>query len=210
MNIPLFIPIIWAAALGAVALLGFGSYALFSEDPKKNKLGVLGMTASGKTRFLCCLRNIPFVEKSTSIEKYEPFIYRHDGKVIHVDAGIDIGGSDLFWNEYNRIIEKSDVIFYFLDISRYLDDATLKDRVSYRRACNSRIEHIHSAKKEIQENVVIVGTHLDLCTVDKTMLKAKFLKLNKNKSYYTILKHIEFIDLTNTNQLRNFIKKVFK
>lgn len=209
MNIPLFVPLIWGAALGVITLLGFGGYALFSKDPEKNKLGVLGMQSAGKTRFLSHLRNITFRDKGTQIEKYDPFIHKYDGKVIHIDAGVDIGGGSMYRNEYNRIIKKSNVIFYFFDISKYLDDSPYEG-VGYRRACNSRIEHINSAGKELKNSIVVVGTHIDLCTKNEAKVKSEFLKLVKDKYYYSVLKNTELIDLTNTNQLNEFIKKVFK
>ena len=211
MNLPLFLPLIWGVGLGAAALLGLGGYAFFSEgeDPEKNKLGILGMQSAGKTRFLSFLRNIPFIDKGTEIEGYDPFIYNHDGKVIHIDAGEDIGGGDLYRDEYDRILKKSDVIFYFFDISKYLKNNTTHG-IGYRRASNSRIEHISSAITGSKKNIILVGTHFDLCSKGKSKVKSEFLKINEHKHYYTILKHLELIDLTDENQIQNFTKKVFK
>ncbi|RKS53790.1 hypothetical protein BC962_2046 [Gillisia mitskevichiae] len=213
MNLPLFIPIIWGVALGAATILGLGigSYAFFSksEDPEKNKLGILGMQGAGKTRFLSYLRNIPFVDKETEIQTYSPFTYKSHGKVIQIDSGEDIGGGNLYRDEYDRIIKKSNVIFYFFDISKYLNDP-IQEGISYRRASNSRIEHINSIDKFSKKNILIVGTHFDLCKNNQKEVRSEFLKLNENKSYYSILKQIELIDLTHNDQLKNFTKKVFK
>jgi hypothetical protein len=211
MNIPLFLPIIWGVGLGAVALLGLGGYALFSEgeNPQKNKLGILGMQGAGKTRFLSFLRNIPFVDKGTEIELYDPFIYKHDEKVIHIDAGEDIGGGDLYRDEYDRILEKSDVIFYFFDISKYLKNQ-ISNGIRYRRASNSRIEHISSAITTSKNNIILVGTHFDMCAKSRAKAKSEFLKINEHKHYYAVLKQLELIDLTDNSQIRNFTKKVFK
>lgn len=211
MTLPLFIPIIWGVALGAAALLGLGSYAFFSvsEDPEKNKLGILGMQGAGKTRFLSYLRGVPFFDKGTEMEKYNSFIYKSQGKVIHIDSGEDIGGGNLYRDEYDRIIKKSSVIFYFFDISKYLNDS-IQEGISYRRASNSRIEHISSIDKFSKTNILIVGTHFDLCKNSQREVKSEFLKLNENKSYYSVLKQIELIDLTTNDQLKNFTNKVFK
>lgn len=212
MMTPLILPfVVWGAAIGVTALLGLGGYALFSEgeDPEKNRLGILGMQWAGKTKFLSFLRGVPYVEKQTSIEHYKPFTYRYGEKVIPIDAGLDIGGGNMFRGEYNRILENSNVIFYFFDISRYLNDDSTEG-VSYRRACNSRIEHIHSGKKGKNTSVVYIGTHIDKCKKDEAKVRSEFFKLIDDKYYYSDLKKTEFINLTNTNQLRNFINKVFK
>lgn len=212
MNLPLFLPPfwIWVAAVGVPAIFGLGRYAFFSEgeDPDKNKLGVLGMKKAGKTKFLSFLRNVPYVEKDTEIEPYKPFKYTHETKVIHIDAGVDIGGGNLYRSEYNRIIEKSDVVFYFFDISKYLKNSPY-ETVGYRRACNSRLEHIYTTGKEIKKHIVVVGTHIDKCKKREAKIKSEFLKLNDSKSYYSVLKNIEFTDLTDTSLLRSFINKVF-
>jgi GTPase SAR1 family protein len=209
MNLPLFIPIIWGAAIGAVAILGLGSYKLFSDDPSRNKLGLLGMQASGKTKFLCHLRNKAYIAKSTEIEPFNPFEYDNAGNKIYIDAGLDIGGGDLYRSEYNRIIKNSDVIFYFFDISKYLNDKN-QGGIGYRRASNSRLEHIKSTAANMDIQIVIVGTHIDLYSKGKAKAKSKFLKLNENKSYFSILRNIELINLNDEKQLRNFTKKVFK
>lgn len=179
------------------------------EDREKKRLGVLGMEASGKTRFLSYLRNIPFIDKTTSKEKYDPFDHDYDGKIIQIDAGLDIGGGSLYRKEYSRILKKSDFIFYFLNIKKYLDDSPYEG-VGYRRACNNRIEHVYSGEKDINSEIVIVGTHIDLCGKNETKVNSEFLNLNEHKSYYPVLKNIEFVDFTKTDQLVNFVKKVFK
>ena len=206
----LFIPlvVIWAAAAGASAVVGVvGRYYYKKNSQKKYKLGVLGMQGAGKTRFLSYLRNVPYVEKGTSKEPYESFTYKFEKKEILIDAGVDFGGGDLYRVEYNRIIKNSDVILYFFDIDRYLNEKSKTEEVSYRRACNSRIEHIHSADKEA--DIVFVATHIDLCKKVEEEVRLEFLKLIENKSYYSSLKDVELIDITNKDQLNRFIDKVF-
>lgn len=208
-SISLILPIvIWGAAIGVAALLGVGGHALF-KDPKKNKLGVLGMRGAGKTRFLSHLRNIPFVERNTGRELYKPFIYKSGNKSISIDAGLDIGGDNFFVHEYNKIITNSDVILYFFDIFKYLDNNSLAEGVNYRRVCNSRFEHVYSAGKGMKISVVFVGTHIDRCQKVEAKVKSEFLSLVEGKPYFPVLKRVEFIDLTNTKQLRDFIQEKF-
>jgi len=178
------------------------------EDSREISLGILGMQGAGKTRFLCHLRGVPFVDKATGKEPYNPFNYKIEELLICVEAGEDLGGGNIYRDEYDRIIDKSDLLFYFFDISKYLNN-TLTEGISYRRASNSRIEHISSTSEQT-ENIIIVGTHLDLCSQSKEEVQNEFLKLNENKVYHPILKRIELINLTDENQLKDFTNKIFK
>jgi len=209
-NLPLFIPIVlWG--LGAVAtatVTYFGGRALFKKKAR-TKLGVLGMQAAGKTRFLSYLRNIPFVEKETSKEEYKPFTYKYEKKIIRIDTGFDIGGGNIFKDEYISIIRKSDIIFYFFDISKYLNNKAVAENINYNRECNSRFELIYSETTKIKTPVIFIGTHTDLCPKDINTTRKEFLNLIKDKSYYSSLKNLVTINLTNKNEITNFIDKIF-
>jgi hypothetical protein len=211
MNIPLFIPIIpalWSLAVATAAY--FGIRQLFNKK-EATKLGILGMQASGKTRFLSFLRNIPFIDKTTGgKEEYKPFTYKYNKKVIHIDTGVDIGGGNIFKDEYTSIIKKSEVIFYFFDISKYLNDNIIVEGINYRRECNSRFELVYSEANKIKIPTIFIGTHIDLCLKDETTVRKEFLNLIKDKSYYSYIKDPNIINLTNKSQLRNFIDKIFK
>ncbi|MEW4925772.1 GTPase domain-containing protein [Algibacter sp. 2305UL17-15] len=210
MNIPLFIPIaLWGLAAAATATATyFGGRAIFKRK-NRTKLGVLGMQAAGKTRFLSFLRNIPFIEKSTDKEEYKSFTYRHNKKAIRIDTGIDIGGGSIYKDDYISIIKNSDVVFYFFDISKYLNNEIKSGEFNYKRECNSRFELVFSESKKLEIPTVFIGTHSDQCLKDQKVIRKEFLNLLKNKSYYSSLKDVVIINLTNTKQLENFIDKVF-
>ena len=175
---------------------------------KEINLGILGMQGAGKTRFLCHLRGVPFTDKATGKEPYDSFQYNCDDLLIWVEAGEDFGGGNLYRDEYDPIIDKSNLLFYFFDISKYLNNDQTEG-ISYRRASNSRIEHINSTSVE-NDNIIIVGTHLDLCKKSKEEIQNEFLKLNEDKTYYPVLKRIELINLTDKGELKDFTDKIFK
>lgn len=218
------IPII--IGIGAT-LLGVAVGGVFF-DKKKNKLGVLGMQQAGKTKFLSFLRGIPYVERSTIREEYEPFTIRlKEGKEVHISQGVDIGGGDTYRFKYKEIIENSDVVFYFFDINKYFKDEVMEDRITYRRECNSRFEFIFDTiqenyrkqMKDIKEGsltsmkekkVLIVATHTDLCGISSSQIKSKFDEIVSGKRYKDMLQQVCFINLNDKKQVEEFIDKTFK
>ena len=123
---PLILPIIgWGIA---ILLGGFGVAAVAGvfDDPKKNKLGILGMQGAGKTRFLSFLRNKIFIEGQTNRSGYEEFTYQlSNGKKIFIKSGVDIGGGTMYRVDYNKIIDESDVILYFFDINNFIKELVI-------------------------------------------------------------------------------------
>lgn len=213
-SIPLALPIIPIVAWGVGLLIGGLGIAAARgafDDPKKNKLGVLGMQGSGKTRFLSFLRNIPFIEGETSRKKYESFRYTlSNGKEISIDSGIDIGGGDFYRNEYDKILDKNDVILYFFDIGKYLRNDKTIDDVGYQRACNSRFEHVYSKVNKTDKPVFIIASHTDKSGLSKQEMVKQFTSLIDNKKYKTIFKNMEFINLTNENEITKLRDELFK
>lgn len=209
---PLIIPfLIW----GAVALAGIFTVAGIAgafDDPQKNKLGILGMQISGKTRFLSFLRNIPYVDKRTGRSDYEEFIYTlSDGKKITICSGVDIGGGDNYRVDYDTILDNADVILYFFDIDKYLrNEIDLESNILYQRSCNSRFEHIYSKVKSSKKPVLVIATHTDKCNLSESVMKQKFDALVSNKSYKDMLKGVEYVNLTNNGETRNLVNKIFK
>ncbi|MFK8303334.1 GTPase domain-containing protein [Capnocytophaga stomatis] len=207
MPLPL-LPILAILGGGVIGgLIGGFIGSLFEE--KENKLGVLGMQQAGKTKFLSLLRGEAYVERSTSIEKYEPFtIYLKGGKEVRISQGVDIGGGDTYRLKYKEIIENSDVVFYFFDINKYFKDEVMEDRITYRRECNSRFEFIFDKKQE--KKVLIVATHTDLCGIHSSQIKSEFDKIVRDKRYKNMLQQVCFINLNDEKQVEEFINKTFK
>ena len=192
------------AALVAVVVAGKKGKTLYDKKYKKISLGILGMPSSGKTRFLSFLRDIPFIEKETSKEKYNSFTYKYDETEIRIDKGVDIGGVEQFVEDYIPIIKKSEIIYYFFDINEYL---YINDN-KYRSYCNSRFELIHSKAKG--RKVRFIGTHFDKCQRNEITVRKDFLELIKDKSYRSYLGDLFIINLTDETQLRRFIEENLK
>ena len=204
---PLILPLLgWGAAI-LLGGIGIASAAGFFKDPDKNKLGVLGMQQAGKTRFLSFLRGVPFIEGQTSRSGYDDFVYTlSNGKKIYIKAGVDIGGGEIYKVDYNRIINESDVLLYFFDIDKYLNDNNL----GYRRDCNSRFEHIYDKAKEAKAPVVVIATHRDKCSYGDSVMKQKFDSLVQNKGYKKMLNEVQYVNLTNNSDMKKLADKIFK
>ncbi|WHT39531.1 GTPase domain-containing protein [Myroides sp. mNGS23_01] len=202
--------------MGAIVILGGGLIggaigALF-DDPKKNKLGVLGMQTAGKTRFLSFLRNVPFKEQAAGRVAYNEFKYKlKNNKEITILAGVDIAGGNIFRNNYDEILQSSDVILYFFDINRYLKNELDEDGILYQRSCNSRFEHIYSQIKISNKPVIIIATHKDHVSFSENEMKFKFDTLiqNGNKAYKEMLQNIHYVNLTSASETKNLIEKIF-
>mgnify|MGYP003467644409 CR=1 FL=1 len=209
---PLILPIlIWGAIAIAGGLTVAGISGVF-DDPKKNKLGLLGMQISGKTRFLSYLRNIKFVEHRSGRNKYEEFIHTlNNGKKITICSGVDIAGGEQYRVDYDKIIKESDVVLYFFDIDKYLrNEIDLETKILYQRSCNSRFEHIYSRIKSSQKSILVIATHTDKCNLSENAMKQQFDCLISNKSYKEMLKGIEYVNLTNPSEIKSLVNKIFK
>ena len=210
-SFPMIAPLLWGLyaglATGLAGLVGVRAHSLFKKE--KNKLGILGMPRAGKTRFLCNLRGEPYIGKQTEKEQYEPFTYtKRDGKKIAIDKGEDIGGTDQYIDEYERIINESDVIFYFLNIYKYL----YGNNIDYVRYCNMRLELIYGFIQNPNNSinkVVLVGSHIDRCNESREKVVKEFYKKVENKQYYPMLKNIYLIDITREEDIKSFADKIF-
>lgn len=206
-TVPLILPffLLGAVALGSIFTVA-GIAGAFS-DPKKNKLGVLGMQGAGKTRFLSFLRSKPFIEGQTSRSDYEEFTYQlSNRKKVYIKSGVDIGGGEMYRDDYNKIINESDVILYFFDINNYLSG---NDYISYQRGCNSRFEHIYDMWKKSKKPILVIATHKDKCSFPENEMKQEFDNLVQGKSYKEMLKEVEYVDLTNPLEIKRLANKIF-
>lgn len=203
------IPILWIAGV-LFGSAGVAAVAGAFKNPKIHKLGVLGMQGSGKTRFLSFLRNIPFIEGSTSRKKYDSFKYiLNTKKEITIASGIDIGGGEMYRPDYNKILNESEVILYFFDIGKYLINEKDSNGDCYQRYCNSRFQHIYSKIYKAKKPILIVATHKDKCGLSEEEMAQKFNALIQNKSYKNILKEVEYVNLTDINEIKNLTNKIF-
>ena len=209
------LPIFWIISILTGSLATFLASRKFAEtiknlfkDPNKNKLGILGMEGSGKTLYLCHLRNIEYLHKGTDMnsETYSKFTYKtNSGNIIHIEAGEDISGIDYNRMFYNSIMEKSDVIFYFFDISRYFTE------IDYERECNSRFLYLFDYfEKNKTKKLIVFASHLDKCQEKKGEILSKFINMLKNKTYNKLLEKTHFINLTSEKELIEITNLIFE
>ncbi|QNS41240.1 hypothetical protein H0S70_13065 [Chryseobacterium manosquense] len=208
------LPLIWIISIltGGVAI--FLASRKFAEniknlfkDPNRNKLGILGMQGSGKTLYLCHLRKVEYEEKNTDLHTpYSEFTYEtNSGKIIHIEAGEDISGIDYNRMFYISIMEKSDVIFYFFDISRYFTE------LDYERECNSRFLYLFDYfEKNKTKKLIVFASHLDKCQEKKGTIPGKFRNMLKNKTYNKLLEKTHFINLTSEKELIEITNLIFE
>lgn len=205
---PLIIPfLIW----GAVALAGIftvAGMAGFWDDPKKNKLGVLGMQQAGKTRFLRFLQNKPFIEGQTSRDSYEEFKYKlNDEKEIIISSGIDLGGETLYRGDYNKIMNQSNLILYFFDIDKYIKNP-LENSEYYQRGCNSRFEHIYSFINKHNRDFEIANNNYSKIKngnkEEKENLKKILQFLEAPKTIIIVATHRDKLKLSDSEMKRTF------
>ena len=192
----------WVGA-GLLSALGVGtSMAYFSN--KKNKLCLIGMKASGKTTLLNQLRNVEELPEETFNEEYDSFKYiLSPDKTIYIDKGVDIGGNKNYMSDYGKLIKNNDVIFYFLNIQRYLTE------IDYKRECNSRLAYInpHINNKKF----AVIATHPDQSKLSKNELKDKMLDHIRDKPYSKLFNRDFYIaNLTNKQEVRKLIERIFK
>lgn len=206
----LFFPIPVWIAITIAGTFGIRGISHVFRDPKKNKLGVLGMQQAGKTRFLSYLRGKPFIEGQTSRNSYDEFTYSlSNEKKIFIKSGIDIGGGTIYRSDYNRIIDESDVLLFFFNINKYLKNVEEEDEF-YQRSCNSRFEHIYDKTRTEKQVVFIIATHKDNCGFNENDIRRKFDILVQSKSYKGMLKDVQYVNLTSQSEITILANKIFK
>jgi GTPase SAR1 family protein len=203
-----------AGSVGAITLVGAliggsvggvagGIAGFFDKDNKVNKLGVIGMQGSGKTTFLNNLRGLKAFLNPTSRENFESFKFElSNGKTIYIDKGNDIGGAKNYMTEYRQIIEKSDIVLYFFNVSEYLTN------IDYKRDCNSRLDHINVNIKN--KKIEIIASHSDLSQHSKNILIEEIQNQVRDKKYSNLFNNAFFVvNLTDANEVSTLIDKIF-
>ncbi len=202
---PLIVPI-------ALSLLGIGIGCLVHSKTKKTNgvsLGVIGMTASGKSTFLSKLGLVEYTE-ATAVDDYPSKTIAVGGRKITINAGQDIGGGEVWIkNYYADWMLFKDIIVFVFDGNEYLTDA------NYRRQTNSRLHHIYTNYKKRPgagefENVVLIASHSDLYKDGNKKMYNKILESVQGKKYSKLF-NINFFaaNLTNDKEIDEIKKKIF-
>ncbi|MBS1570794.1 MAG: GTPase domain-containing protein [Bacteroidetes bacterium] len=199
----LIIPFLWAGVAIIAALLGT-TYVITLKNG--DKLTVLGMQASGKTRFLSFLRKVEYIERATGQEEYKKFTYKFDkDRSVTIQSGVDRGGGDNYKQYYKKSIEESDIILFLFNLNEYINE-----NVEYVRETNSRFELIYDFAKKQERDVVIIGTHKDLLNFSEDNIKKNFDEKISTKSYKDLFKAFILINLTDKADIEKQIKLIFK
>lgn len=88
---------------------------------------VLGVPQSGKTHFICIVRDEPYIkDKHTALHGYdlEEKCVMLNGKKLVYKKGKDINGAQV--NQYPELIKKADVIYFFFRADYYLKNQKLR------------------------------------------------------------------------------------
>lgn len=205
--LPMLIYIVIALVSGGIAAL---VVSVFKKTDSVN-LAVLGMRQTGKTHLFNALRD-KWTENppdQTNIEEIPQFTYTFpDGKKLTFKATKDIGGDDSFMCEYKGLLESSTHIFYFCNVYEYLNDPQKM------RDDNSRLDFICDCAKDKEipiplENVTLVLSYADKFQ-DRKSAVADFFKKLPNKDYKKYFQHVIPINMTNKDEVDEFINKAFK
>lgn len=207
-----FIPIIIWGVGGIVS--GIAAYFLIKSIWKgrcKIYMTVLGMEGAGKTTWYDFLRGENrAAEGATSggVEISEFTIPYKDDKgtrMVTIAKGLDISGAETMITEfYKAQIEKSDVIFFFFDVKKYLDNA------EYQKDVHSRLDLIYDYIMEFNKktnDVYLIASHMGKVKDPKKASKQVGDILSK-KRYHVFVKQLIGIEMQDIRALESLKKKL--
>lgn len=192
------ITVVSAAKGAAKAVRGF--ILNYFKNTKKRKIAVLGMQGSGKSTFLQILqgKDPKDIPPTIGPEPYGSFYITLDGGIkMKISAGDDIPGTG-YNEEYHDYISKNDIVFFFFKANEYLHNEEI------RKDINNRLHFINKTatdefKKDIDNDIVIIATHIDELELKDVEIKAKIKSLVLEKNYKKLFDH-KFYTLNTTDQ----------
>lgn len=202
-----WIPAILFGVLRGLAVL---IYAL-PEETKTKKLegksmGVLGMSASGKTLLLRSLQGKPYEEyEQTSNEEYDSFTLTIGTRSIKIAAGKDIGGvEENVKPYYESFLKDKDICMFLFDLQRYLNDNEYMDQT------NARFDHIYRHLIK-EKKYAIIGSHVDKVKIKKGESIINIVQSKvADKPYANLLKENFFTrNLTDKKDIETLVEKLF-
>lgn len=197
--------------VGGLGLIGLGA-VIYGKTKKTDgyKLGVIGMSFAGKTTFLLQLGVIDEFKLGTAHQEYNDKEILIGERIIHIDSGEDIGGSELWAkNYYQDWIENKDIIVFIYNGAEYLSNR------EYQRKTRTRLDFIYNNYKKRSnvdgyKNVVIIASHSDLYKGGNEELHKRLLEDVQNREYSKLFDCNFFVAKLNDNKsVKTIANKIF-
>lgn len=200
----MLIPVISAG----VAAFFFGWFIAYATAPlKKNKIAVLGMKGAGKTTFYNILQGKHISTTPTFEDDIDPFVSNINGRVVHFDKCKDIGGGkDHVRNWYSELINRNEVVFFFFDVYKFLNDSL------YQQETMTIMDFVYETIKGAgDKETAMILTHLDSFPKSKFHeILPKVQKAIGNKEYQALFKRNVFcVDITREKEVKKIMEKLF-
>ncbi len=195
--------------IAAVIAVIFGTWHALSKDAKE--LIVLGPPSSGKTLWLCFLRNVKY-EPGGTFDK-EPFpsftFKKKNGDSIKIKSGYDYGGQEENIKAYYKDAICTDApkaVMFFFSMYSYLNDD------SYKRDVIIRLGFIENKfRSQLDKNTFyLIITYADKVPDFKNQAKEITNKLKQAYKLTDLLSkaNIMVINATNKSHLENLKNKM--
>ena len=190
------------AAVGAV--YGYAD----NPSPSPTKVCILGQKESGKTTLYNWLKNDEFVESytQTSTEEYNEFSYKGH----RIAGGTDIGGGEVYRDDYEQKIKECDICIFTFDVYKFLHD------FYYRVDTWDMADLIYRKCKteEPQKRLLTIGTHLDMTSFanDPDQAINRVIDISTKQIKYIEIFKSDFrvADLRQRNDFEKCVKNIFK
>lgn len=199
-------PLVWWMLIGlGTVIFGATLTSIFSDDKPYYKMAVLGMTGAGKTLWYDFLCGTNYAGKMTPGARDIPaFELKFGERKVEIKCGKDIGGYEENVRPYYKIlIESNDVILFFFDISKYVND------IQYKRTVEARLDFVFNViGTKTNKQFYLVMTHKDM--LDKNKDHAKIVKElmifcgNQVDEHHTIC-----INMMDSKEKEKFKKQLF-
>lgn len=199
------------AAAGAAAGYGAGEIIddIFSDPPSTHieakKISILGMKASGKTQFLRTLQKEPYSRYlQSAVEDYEKFpLVLSTGKIVEIASGKDISGADSYVQQYKKISEDADAVFFIFDVYRFVHDS------EYRTQTRARLQFIDDGLGIPENKRAVIGSHADQFADDAKKVEGQHFAIENLKDVYIPICNNFFMrDMRDYNQAIEICNKL--
>ncbi|RRD79336.1 hypothetical protein EII14_06365 [Alloprevotella sp. OH1205_COT-284] len=195
--------------LFAVLVTIIGAWHKLSKDAKE--LIVLGPLASGKTLWLCFLRNVEYKNAGTfDRESFPPFTFKKkNGDSIKIKSGYDYGGQEeniKLYYEQAICTSTPKAVMFFFSIYDYLNND------SYKRDVIARLGFIENKFRSQldNDNFYLVISYADKVSDYKNKAKEITNELKQTHKLTDLLSkaNIMVINATNKSDLENLKNKM--